>query len=75
MKRSSVEPWIENIEETGCLEPAFKQNTNDDDDLWYYFLENYNRYLRICMHAVRIVNDPFEELNKVLKDNFTQKHP
>ena len=32
MKRSSVEPWIENVGETGCLEPAFKQNTNDDDD-------------------------------------------
>ncbi len=25
------EPWIENVEETGCLEPAFKQNTNYDD--------------------------------------------
>ena len=35
MKRSSVEQWIENVEETGCLEPAFKQNTNDDDDLFY----------------------------------------
>ena len=32
MKRSSVEPWIENVGETGCLEPAFKQNTNDDDE-------------------------------------------
>ena len=31
MKRSSVEPWIENGGETGCLESAFKQNTNDDD--------------------------------------------
>ena len=31
MKRSSVEPWIENVGETGCLEPAFKQNTNDDE--------------------------------------------
>ena len=30
-KRSSVEPWIENVGEAGCLEPAFKQNTNDDD--------------------------------------------
>ena len=30
MKRSSVEPWIENVGETGCLEPAFKQNTNDE---------------------------------------------
>ena len=29
MKRSSVEPWIENVGETGCLEPAFKQNTNE----------------------------------------------
>ena len=26
-----VEPWIENVGETGCLEPAFKQNTNDDE--------------------------------------------
>ena len=27
---SNVEPWIENIEEeTGCLEPAFKQSTNE----------------------------------------------
>ena len=33
MKRSSIEPWIENVGETGCLEPAFKQNTNDDDDI------------------------------------------
>ena len=33
MKISSVEPWIENVGETGCLEPAFKQNTNDDDDV------------------------------------------
>ena len=32
MKRSSVEPWIENVGETECLEPAFKQNTNDDDE-------------------------------------------
>ena len=32
MKRSSVWPWIENAGETECLEPAFKQNTNDDDD-------------------------------------------
>ena len=32
MKRSSVEPWIENVGETGCHEPAFKQNTNNDDD-------------------------------------------
>ena len=22
IKRSSVEPWIENVGETGCLEPA-----------------------------------------------------
>ena len=33
MKRSSVEPWIENVGETGCLEPAFKQNTNNDEDI------------------------------------------
>ena len=32
VKRSSVEPWIEIDGETGCIEPAFKQNTNDDDD-------------------------------------------
>ena len=31
MKRSSVEPWIENVGEIGCLEPALKQNTNDDE--------------------------------------------
>ena len=31
MKRSCVEPWIENVGETGGLEPAFKQNTNDDE--------------------------------------------
>ena len=31
MKRSSVEQWIENVGESGCLEPAFKQNTNDDE--------------------------------------------
>ena len=31
MKRSCVEPWIENAGETGCLETAFKQNTNDDE--------------------------------------------
>ena len=31
MKRSSVKPYIENFGETGCLEPAFNQNTNDDD--------------------------------------------
>ena len=33
MKGSSVEQWIENVGETGCLEHAFKQNTNDDNDL------------------------------------------
>ena len=27
-----VEPWIENVGETECLEPAFKQNTNDYDN-------------------------------------------
>ena len=37
MKRSSVEPWIENVGETGCLEPAFKQNTNDDDEICMEF--------------------------------------
>ena len=26
----AYEQWIENVGETGCLEPAFKQNTNDD---------------------------------------------
>ena len=31
MRRSSVEPWTENVGETGCIEPAFKQSTNDDD--------------------------------------------
>ena len=31
MKISSVEPWIENVRETRCLDDAFKQNTNDDD--------------------------------------------
>ena len=38
MKRSSVEPWIENVGQTGCLETAFKQNTNDDDDDNEYWL-------------------------------------
>ena len=33
MKRSSVKLCIENVGETGCLEPAFKQNNNDDDDI------------------------------------------
>ena len=33
MKRSSGEPLIENVGEAGCLESAFKQNTNDDDEL------------------------------------------
>ena len=32
MKRLSVEPWIENDLETGCLQPALKQNTNDHED-------------------------------------------
>ena len=32
MKRSSVESWLENVGETGCQEPSFKQNTNYDDD-------------------------------------------
>ena len=32
MKRSSVELWAENVEKTGCLEPALEQNTNDDND-------------------------------------------
>ena len=35
-----IEPWIENVGETGCIEPAFKQNTNHDDDaqnLFYCF--------------------------------------
>ena len=31
MRRSSVEPWIENVVETECLEPTFKQNTNDEE--------------------------------------------
>ena len=41
MKRSSVEPWIENVGETECLEPAFKQNTNDDEfdfERFFYYL-------------------------------------
>ena len=41
MKRSSVEPWIENVGETGCLEPAFKQNTNDDDNMSDKIKKNY----------------------------------
>ena len=32
MKRSCVEPWIENVGETGFLKPAFKQNNNGDYD-------------------------------------------
>ena len=27
-----IKQWRENDGKTGCLEPAFKQNTNDDDD-------------------------------------------
>ena len=34
MKRSSVEPQIENVEETGCLEPAFSQNTYEEGDVY-----------------------------------------
>ena len=30
MKKSSVEPWIENVGETGCLETAIQQNINAD---------------------------------------------
>ena len=30
IKRSSVEPWIENVGENGCLEPVLKQKTNGD---------------------------------------------
>ena len=54
MKRSSaldlsltmarrVEPWLENVGETGCLEPAFKQSTNDDD---HNRVINYREHLR-----------------------------
>ena len=32
MKRSIIEQWRDNVGETGCLVPAFKQNTNDNDD-------------------------------------------
>ena len=32
LKISIVELWAENVEETGCLEPALEKNTNDDDD-------------------------------------------
>ena len=42
MKKSSVELWIQNIEEIGFLEPAILQRTNDDNDgrqrLRIYFL-------------------------------------
>ena len=46
MKRSSVEPWIENVGETVYLEPAFKQNTNDDD---FNFIDenSFKKFLRI----------------------------
>ena len=32
-KRSSVEPWLENVGETRLIEPTFKQNTNYDDEV------------------------------------------
>ena len=38
MKRSSVESWIESVGETGCQEPAFKQNINYDFRLIYELL-------------------------------------
>ena len=43
MKRSSVEPWRENFGETGCLEPAIKQNTNDDYEKikWYSMIMSF----------------------------------
>ena len=36
MKKSNVKLWIENVGETGCLEPAFKQNIK--------FLKNKMRF-------------------------------
>ena len=30
---SSVEPWVENFGESGCLEPIFKKNNNYDDEV------------------------------------------
>ena len=36
-EKISVEPWIEIVRETGCLEPAFKQKTNDTKlDPWKF---------------------------------------
>ena len=32
IKHESNTTDIENVGETGCLQPAFKQNTNDDDE-------------------------------------------
>ena len=43
MKRSSVEQWIENVEETGCLEPDFKQNTNDEMSIIVIFCRKSTR--------------------------------
>ena len=39
-----VEPWIANAGVIGCLEPAFKQNTNHDDNFYYYYFYYYFYY-------------------------------
>ena len=43
-KICSVEPWIENVGETGCKEPDFKQNTKYDQVIQ----ENLERFSRFC---------------------------
>ena len=47
MKSAGVQPYIGNIEETGCPEPALKKKTNDDDDqLNELGTRNERKYLR-----------------------------
>ena len=53
MKRSSVEQWIENVGETGCLEPAFKQNTNDDD-VWVQSFEFRDENLCLMPYQINL---------------------
>ena len=47
MKRSSVEPWRENVGETECLEPALEQSTNHDFQRKIILLSTKSKYQQL----------------------------
>ena len=71
MNRLSVEPWIENVGESGCLEPAFKQNTNDDDfSFMSYKSLNSKELSRLNSYQYRVSIQIFEYPVFVNLENF-----